>query len=409
HRPRARREPRHRAHPRGRRRGVGRQQRQRRAPPALVGRLGSAQRRRRDRGPGRPAPPGRAAGGRPQGPAPRLRARRPGLPRRRPPQGGLHQRRRGQRLRASRPADDRPPRRPVRPRVPHRPPGRPRRRRPRGPPRRGAPRRAPQRTAAGPVRARAVVRAWHAAPMAATSPAPVTLVIGEEELLVDREVAAVVATVRAADPEAERHELIGGKVEPGEIAGLAAPSLFGGRSIIVVRSAQDLSKDVIAEIVAYAANPAEDAVLVLTHPGGAKGKALVDGLKKAKAAVVTVPKITKPAERLDFIKAEIKRAGRAIAPDAAQALLDAVGNDLRELAAACSQLVFDTPADHKTITAADVARYHRGQATVTGFAVAESAAEGKAAEALEQLRWSLATGTPPVLIVSALAKELRTL
>ncbi len=245
--------------------------------------------------------------------------------------------------------------------------------------------------------------------MAATSPAPVTLVIGEEELLVDRAVGAVVAAARAVDPEAERHELIGGKVEPGELAGLTSPSLFGGRSIIVVRSAQDLSKDVIAEIVGYAKHPAEDATLVLTHPGGAKGKALVDGLKKAGAAVVTVPKITKPGERLDFIKAEIKRAGRSIAPDAAQALLDAVGNDLRELAAACSQLVFDTPAEHKTITAADVARYHRGQAAVSGFTVAESAAEGKAAEALEQLRWSLATGTPPVLIVSALAKELRTL
>jgi DNA polymerase III, delta subunit len=237
----------------------------------------------------------------------------------------------------------------------------------------------------------------------------VTLVIGDEELLVERAVGAVVEAVRAADPEAETHDLVGSKVEPGQVTGLASPSLFGGRSVIVIRSAQDLGKDVIAEVVKYAAHPAEEATLVLAHPGGAKGKALVDGLKKAKAAVVPISKITKPSERLEFIKAEIKRAGRTIAPDAAQALLDAVGNDLRELAAACSQLAFDTPAEKRTIDAAAVARYHRGQAAVTGFAVAESAAEGRTADALEQLRWSLATGTAPVLIVSALAKELRTL
>jgi DNA polymerase-3 subunit delta len=245
--------------------------------------------------------------------------------------------------------------------------------------------------------------------MAATDPAPVTLVVGDEELLADRAVNAVVAAVRAIEPDAETHDLAGGKVERGELTRLASPSLFGDRAIIVIRSAQDLGKDVIAEIVKYAAHPADDAVLVLVHPGGVKGKALVDGVKKAGAAVVTVSKVTKPGERLDFLKAEIRAAGRGITPAAAQALLDAVGNDLRELASACSQLAFDTPDDKKTIDEAAVARYHRGQAAVSGFTVAESAAEGRLAEALEQLRWSLATGTAPVLIVSALAKELRTL
>lgn len=236
-----------------------------------------------------------------------------------------------------------------------------------------------------------------------------TLVSGEEELLVERAVGEIVAAVRAADPGAEVHDLLGGKVEPGEVSGLTAPSLFGDRAIVVIRAAQDLAKEVVTELVEYTRQPSPDAVLVLVHPGGVKGKALVDGVKKAGAAVVTVPKLTKPAERLEFIKSEVRRAGRAIAADAAQALLDAVGTDLRELASACSQLAFDTPADKKTIDLAAVARYHRGQAAVSGFTVAETAAEGRLGEALEQLRWSLETGTPPVLLVSALAKELRTL
>ncbi|WP_218125585.1 DNA polymerase III subunit delta [Sinosporangium album] len=240
-------------------------------------------------------------------------------------------------------------------------------------------------------------------------PAGVTLVVGDEELLVDRAVGSVVTAARESDSAAEVHELVGSKVETGELTRLTSPSLFGDKSIVVVRSAQDLAKEVIAEIVSYAAHPADDVVLVLVHPGGVKGKALVEGVKKAKAQVVTVSKLTKAGERLDFIKTEVKRGGRAIAPAAAQALLDAVGTDLRELAAACSQLVFDTPTDKKTIDEAAVARYHRGRAEVSGFTVADAAIEGRLRDALEQLRWALNTGVAPVLLVSALAGGLRSL
>ncbi|MFD1939107.1 DNA polymerase III subunit delta [Nonomuraea mangrovi] len=235
----------------------------------------------------------------------------------------------------------------------------------------------------------------------------VTLVVGDEELLAERAVGVVVAAAKAQDASAEVHDLVGGKVEPGELTRLTSPSLFGDRSVVVIRSAQDLSKETIAEVVGYAKNPADDTVLVLVHPGGVKGKALIDGIKKTRADVVTVSKLTKPAERLDFVKGEIKRAGRTITGEAAQALLDAVGNDLRELAAACSQLAFDT--EGKSIDLNAVARYHKGRAEVSGFTVADSAVEGRLADALEQVRWALGTGVAPVLLVSALARSLRSL
>ncbi|MCW2878837.1 MAG: polymerase subunit delta [Sphaerisporangium sp.] len=234
-----------------------------------------------------------------------------------------------------------------------------------------------------------------------------TLVVGDEELLADRAVSSVIAAARSSDPAAQVHDLFGGKVEFGDLTRMTSPSLFGDRTIVVFRSAQDLVKDVIAEVVAYTKAPSEDAVVILVHPGGVKGKALVDGVKKAGAAVVTVTKLTKAGERLDFIKAEMRNAGRSMNADAAQALLDAVGSDLRELAAACSQLAFDTPG--KAVDEAAVARYHRGRAEVSGFTVADKAVEGKLGEALEQLRWALATGVAPVLIVSALAGGVRSL
>lgn len=243
--------------------------------------------------------------------------------------------------------------------------------------------------------------------MAGTDPALVTLVVGDEELLAERSVSVIVAAARAGDSGAEVHDLVGSKVTTGELTQLTSPSLFGDRTVVVIRSAQDLVKDVIAEVVAYAKRPSDDVVLVLVHPGGVKGKALVDGVKKTGAKVVTVSKVTKAGERLDFVKAEVKKAGRGISADAAQALLDAVGNDLRELAAACSQLAFDT--QEKTISLNAVARYHKGRAEVTGFNVADSAVEGRLGEALERLRWALGTGVAPVLLVSALAGGLRSI
>ncbi|TDD70327.1 DNA polymerase III subunit delta [Actinomadura rubrisoli] len=232
----------------------------------------------------------------------------------------------------------------------------------------------------------------------------ITLIVGDEELLVERAVGEVVASVRAGDPDVEVIDLAPGGLEPGRVAELTSPSLFGGSKVLVLRSAQDLGKDLTAEVLGYAKTPADDVALVAVHHGGAKGKALVDGLSKLGARKVACPKISRMGERIDFIRAEIRRAGGKISPDGARGLLDAVGNDLRELAAACGQLVADTGGK---IDDAAVARYYRGRAEVSGFAVADKAIEGQLAEALEQLRWALATGVAPVLIVSALAQGVR--
>jgi len=231
---------------------------------------------------------------------------------------------------------------------------------------------------------------------------PITLIIGEEELLAERAIGEVVASARAADPETEVTEITG--LESGRLAELTSPSLFGGGKVLVLRSAQDMGKDLTAELLRYAKDPAPDVALVAVHHGGAKGKALVDGLTKAGARKVACPKVSKMGERIDFVRAEIRRHGGKISADGARNLLDAVGNDLRELAGACSQLVADTGGK---VDDAAVARYYRGRAEVSGFTVADKAIEGQLADALEQLRWALATGVAPVLIVSALAQGVR--
>ena len=190
------------------------------------------------------------------------------------------------------------------------------------------------------------------------------------------------------------------------MTGLASPSLFGGTTVIVVRDVGDAAEAVADELKRVLAGPLDDIVLVLVHPGGTKGKSLLDAARAAGAVVVECKAVKWESDKVAFVQAEFKAAGRRVAPDAAVALVDAVGSDLRELASACAQLVADTSG---TVDRAMVERYHAGRVEVTGFKVADAAVEGRYEEALRLLRHALATGVDPVPVNAAFAAGLRTL
>jgi len=241
---------------------------------------------------------------------------------------------------------------------------------------------------------------------------PVTVIVGEEELLVERAVSAAIAAAKAAagagpdDAGADIHDVAAAGLTAGELAGLTAPSLFASGTIVVIRSAEDATASLAGELTKLAASAGPDVSLVVTHSGGLRNKALLADLAAGGARRVDCPGVKRFGERMDFLRAELRRAGRKADDGGLRALLDAVGTDLRELAAACSQLAADTTG---VISQAVVARYYHGRAEATGFAVADKACEGNLPAALEQLRWALATGTSPVLVTSALAAGLRTL
>jgi DNA polymerase III subunit delta len=245
-------------------------------------------------------------------------------------------------------------------------------------------------------------------PSSSPGAANVSLVVGDEDLLIER----ALATLAAGPGGDEEHQ--GGDVRdvtasslgPGELVTLVSPSLFDSVRTIIVRGIQDAGKDLAAEIERYAAAPDPDVTLVLTHAGGAKGKALLTALGKTGVHTIRCQKITRDGERMDFVRGEFRHLGRKADQATLRTLIDAVGNDLSELAAACAQLAADIPG---AIDQQAVATYYRGRAEATGFSVADRAVEGRLADALEQLRWALGTGTAPVLITSALAQGVRAL
>lgn len=243
---------------------------------------------------------------------------------------------------------------------------------------------------------------------------PLTLITGEEELLVSRALTRIVAAARRADAETDVRDLLPGAVDLGDLLDLLSPSLFGSLRVVILRDAGELEREVLDALVTYAADPEPEVVLVVLHRGP-KGKALADALRAGGARVVDCPRVRWPEERLAFLRAEVSAAGRRADDEALQTLLDAVGQELRELATALDQLLADTegPLDAET-----VARYHRGRAVASGFLVADRAIEGDAAGALELLRAGLAGGFSdgsfvvrpegvPVVVASALASGLR--
>ncbi|WP_410589581.1 DNA polymerase III subunit delta [Amycolatopsis sp. lyj-23] len=243
----------------------------------------------------------------------------------------------------------------------------------------------------------------------ATAPAPLQLVLGEEELLIERAVRETLAAARETDATAELTRVRVSDLTAPELAELVSPSLFSEGRVIVLESAQDISQELADAVTAYLKDPADGVVLIVVHTGGGRskaGKSLPAVLKKAGAEITECPKLTKPAEREQFVRHEVRRVGGKIDPAGVAALLDAVGSDLRELSSAATQLVADTGG---AVDADAVRRYHRGRADVTGFAVAEKAVGGDRAAALESLRWAMQLGVPHVLVADALADAVRTI
>jgi DNA polymerase-3 subunit delta len=239
--------------------------------------------------------------------------------------------------------------------------------------------------------------------------APLHLVLGEEELLIERAVRSALDAARALDATADMTRVRVSDLTAPVLAEMVSPSLFSEGRVIVIDSAQDISQEIADAVLAYIAQPAEGIVLVVVHTGGGRSKAakaLPAALRKAGAVITECPKMTKPAERESFVRNEVRLAGGKINAAGVMALIDAVGSDLRELSSAASQLVADSGG---TVDEEAVHRYHRGKADVNGFAVAEKAVSGDRAAALESLRWAMQLGVPHVLVADALADAVRTI
>ena len=234
---------------------------------------------------------------------------------------------------------------------------------------------------------------------------PLHLILGDEELLVERAVGEILraARVSAGTDDVPVDYLRAGEVSTNELAELLSPSLFADERVLVLEDADEAGKDAAALIASAASDLPPGTVLAVVHSGAGRAKALAEQLRDLGAQTHPCAKITKAGERAAFVRAEFRTLKIKADDDTVEAMLDAVGSDIRELAAACSQLVADTDGQ---VDATAVRRYHSGKAEVTGFDIADRAVVGDIAGSAEALRWAMLRGVPHVLVADALAEAV---
>ena len=233
---------------------------------------------------------------------------------------------------------------------------------------------------------------------------PYVLISGPESVLAERALDSTLEALRAGDPDLEVIKLFAEGYQSGMLSMHASPSLFGGTKAIVVLDLDEAPDEMQSDVLAYLAAPADEITLVVAHKGGARGRKILDILNKAGARVIDAPLIKSDGDKAQFVANEFRRQGRKATPRAVRALVEAVGKDLRELTAACTQLVADTEG---LVDEALVETYQGGKVETTGFKVADAAIAGNAGEALRLLRHAIAAGDSPVPIVAVLAMQLR--
>jgi DNA polymerase-3 subunit delta len=253
--------------------------------------------------------------------------------------------------------------------------------------------------------------------------APVYLIAGDEDALIDRALAAITTTVlsdqRSSDFAFTRFE--GRNATAAEIEGaVRTVSLFGGRRLVVVRDTQELGAEAQKELLAYVKAPVSAATLVLVVRGGgadskdprqakaAKGaKLFAKAIATGGGVVVDCPR-PRPRDLPRLAESLLRENQLRAQRDALYALVEAVGEDLGLLIQAVEKLSLykGGPAE---ITAADVAAVVTDTRSESVFALVDAVAEGRLDPALTILRRMLRDGEAVLSLLGQLARHVRNL
>ena len=242
----------------------------------------------------------------------------------------------------------------------------------------------------------------------ATDDKHVVLAVGKEPTLISRVVEGVMKSARKDDPNVVRVDIsASNESAAGEFATSLSPSLFGEMNVIVISEIDSATDEIGDLILRTCADVPEHVRLVLLHPGGVKGKKLLDTIRKAGVLEASTAEL-KGKDLEAALTAEFRRHNRKATAGAVSALQQAIGGNLSELLGAVSQLCADSEED--IIDEVVVAQYYEGVADVKGWTVSDSLWNAKPVEVLEQFRWAIAqdSGASPAIIAS-LANGLRAL
>ena len=219
--------------------------------------------------------------------------------------------------------------------------------------------------------------------------APVVLLLVGEPVVGDRAVARLVRAALERDRTTAVTRIDAEEYGAGTLRTLAGPSLFGEPRAIVASRLHRMNDAFLADALEYVAAPEEDVVLIARHDGGTRGRRLLDAIAEAGYQRCEIPAVKTDADKAELVRSDVAGAGRTMTRPAVEA-----------------QLLADVDG---TIDEDAVRTYYAGRVEASQFAVADAAVSGRAGQAVALARHAIATGTPPVPIVAALASKLRQL
>lgn len=227
---------------------------------------------------------------------------------------------------------------------------------------------------------------------------PVYLLSGEEFLV--EEALQQVRAETSADP---LNEVSFGPHAPVPeiLNALETPSLLGGRRLVVVRDAADLLKEAVDALTRYVESPAPDSVLVLIAQGRTKLDAVV-----SRAGARVALDAPKGRRLVSWIRRQAGSHNLKIDDRAAWALIDSVGSELRDLDASLAQLSSALGAGGQ-VSAADVARAFPRLADQRIYVLTDAVGDRRLPLAMTNLRRLLEQGEDPLVLLGALAGQLR--
>ncbi|RDW95951.1 DNA polymerase III subunit delta [Gardnerella vaginalis] len=245
--------------------------------------------------------------------------------------------------------------------------------------------------------------------------APLTIVVGGDAYLNDLNARDLKTRILGSYPDADVVNLDALNADKYAFVTATGPSLFSSGTIVVINNLEQANEDLVESIIEFCVSKSKsktnaksninDCWVIARHEGGVKRKSIVTKLEKAGANKITVPDLKKDDARLNFVLSLFERQNRTVEPAAAARIVEVLGGKTDQLASLCSQLCFDF--EDNPITLKIVDQYLISDPQVTGFFVADKAAQGNTSQAILASRRAILQGVDAIALIGALAAKMR--
>lgn len=228
---------------------------------------------------------------------------------------------------------------------------------------------------------------------------------GEETFLVEEGARTVIEAVLPGPERGFCLVELAAEAGPEDIRrALSSPSFFGTKRVVRLRDLDRLSGEAMEVLVSCLRRlPGTTHLVALGQPDRRRTAG-----KEFMAAVVSVecpPR--KKGEAIAWARARAAKMGLVLPPEAATALVEAVGPHLGAIATELEKISTYLGGEGRPVTAAEVSSL-LGQAREEDvFKLVEAAAEGRAEEALRILADLLAAGEPEGALLALLERQIR--